>query len=69
MNRILNEIKMLVSKLVHTTRFWNKLHQVNLKSKDWKSKSFKSLWGKNDKGPKQDSQNQLKLSMAEGDKL
>jgi hypothetical protein len=64
MNRILNEIKMLVSKLVHTTRFWNKLHQVYLKSK-----SFKSLWGKNAKGPKQDSQNQLKLSMAEGDKL
>jgi len=29
---------------VRTTRFWNNLYQVRSKSKDWKVKSFKSLW-------------------------
>ena len=30
----------LVSNLVHTTRFWNNLHQVRSKSKNWKTKVF-----------------------------
>jgi hypothetical protein len=32
-----------ISNLVRTTRFWNNLHQVRLKSKDWKAKLFKDL--------------------------
>jgi len=28
----------VLSNLVCTTRFWNKLHQVRSKSKDWKAK-------------------------------
>ena len=31
-------IKTLISNLVHTMRFWNNLHQVRSKSKDWKVK-------------------------------
>ena len=27
---------MYISNLVHKTRFWNNLHQVRSKSKDWK---------------------------------
>jgi len=29
---------MLISNLVRTTRFWNKLYQVRSKSKGWKAK-------------------------------
>jgi hypothetical protein len=32
-----------MSNLVHTTRFWNNLHQVRSKSKDWKAKYLKVL--------------------------
>jgi len=31
-------IKTKISNLVRTTRFWNNLHQVRSKSKDWKAK-------------------------------
>jgi len=31
---------------VHTTRFWNNLHQVHSRSKDWKVKSSKNIWFK-----------------------
>ena len=34
-------IKTLISNLVPTTHFWNNLHQVRSKSKDWKAKYFK----------------------------
>ncbi len=30
--------KTQISSLVHTTRFWNNLHQVRLKSKGWSAK-------------------------------
>ena len=30
-------------KFRHITRFWNNLHQVHLKSKDWRTKWFQSL--------------------------
>ena len=42
-------IKTLISNLVPTTHFWNNLHQVRSKSKDWKAKYFK------DKFPSQKS--------------
>jgi hypothetical protein len=32
-----------IANLVCITRFWNNLHQVRLKSKDWKSKKFNVL--------------------------
>jgi hypothetical protein len=32
------QIKTYISNLVRTTRFWNNLHQVRSKSKDWKEK-------------------------------
>jgi hypothetical protein len=45
------------------TSFWNNLHQVKSKSKDWKVKNF----GNNKtKGPKQDNQNRLRPTMPEG---
>ena len=31
-------IKMYLSNLVHRAHFWNNLHQVGSKSKDWKAK-------------------------------
>jgi hypothetical protein len=33
-----------ISNLMHTTCFWNNLHHVLSKSKDWKAKKFKSQW-------------------------
>jgi len=33
-------MKMLISNLVRMIRFWNTLHQVCIKSKDWKAKLF-----------------------------
>ena len=38
-----SNIKTQISNLVFTTRFWNNLHQVRLKSIDWKSKQYKAL--------------------------
>jgi hypothetical protein len=32
-----------IANLVCITRFWNNLHQVRLKSKDWKSQKFNVL--------------------------
>jgi hypothetical protein len=29
---------------MHNTGFWNNLHRVGSKSKDWKAKLFKNLW-------------------------
>jgi len=43
-------IKTDISNLVRTTRFWNNLHQVRSKSKDWKAKKFKSLGAIKPKG-------------------
>jgi hypothetical protein len=40
--------------VINSTRFWNILLWVHSKTKDWKPK-----------GPKQDSQNQLRSSMPE----
>ena len=37
-------IKTKISNLLHTTHFWNNLHQVHSKSKCWKTKSLKSVW-------------------------
>jgi hypothetical protein len=31
-------VKTYISNLVRATRFWNNLHQVRSKSKDWKAK-------------------------------
>ena len=36
-------IKTYISNLVRTTPFWNNLHQVRSKLKDWKAKQFKVL--------------------------
>jgi len=41
--------------LVRTMRFWKNLHQVRLKSKDWKALGINKT-----KEPKQDSKNLLK---------
>jgi hypothetical protein len=46
--------------------FWNDLHRVRSQSKDWKAKK-KFIFGTNkNKGPKPDSQNQLRSPMSEG---
>jgi hypothetical protein len=46
-------------------RLWNNMHQVYLKSKDWKAKQFKVLGEIKTKGPKQDSQNRPRSPMPE----
>jgi hypothetical protein len=51
---------------VCTTRFWNNLHEVRSKSKDWKVKKFKVFGTIKAKGPKQDSQNKLWSPLPEG---
>ena len=48
------------------TRFWNNLHQVHSKSKDWKAKL--NFGSNKTKMPKQDTQNRLRSPMPEGGK-
>ena len=38
-------MKTYIYNLLCTTRFWNNLHQVTSKSKDWKAKKLTSLLG------------------------
>ena len=45
---------------MHTKHFWNNLHQVGSTAKDWKAKVFGS---DKTKGPKEDSQNRLRLCL------
>ena len=56
-------VKKQISNLVHTTRFWNNLHQVRSKSRLEIQISFES---NKTKGPKQDSKNRLRSAMPEG---
>jgi len=37
-------MKTLISNLVHTTRFWNNLHQLCSYSNDWSAKLSINLW-------------------------
>ena len=53
-------IKMQISNLVCSTRFWNNIHQVRSKSKYWKAKFIKVVGNNKTKGLKQDSQNCLR---------
>jgi hypothetical protein len=48
------------------TRFWNNLHQVRLKAKDWKAKKFK-LWDNKTKRKNVMAKNRRKSPMSEGD--
>ena len=62
---ILAGIKMQISNVVRTARFWNNLHQVRSKSKNWKVKQNKMLGSNKTKGPKQDSENRLLSPMSQ----
>lgn len=46
------QIKSHIPTLLRTVRFWNNLHHVRLKSKDWKAKIIKKCLGAiKSKGP------------------
>ena len=48
---------------MHTTCFWNNLHQVRSTSNNWKAKIIINLWQQETKGPKQYSDNWLGLPL------